>query len=299
MIEFLSTGGKGIDLTIDRMSFTPSIVATLATQSALPDLHILLKSLDFWNTPAPTVYLFCDAPVAAALPSIAYKGRLVIKECLNDYTHLNRADMERLPGRKYKNLFFDFVCEKLSLLEWALSFEPTGALFCDADICFLAPLFKLPEGTTLAVSAHGIRSADETKYGIYNAGMLWVKDATTVEHWRVACSTSSFYEQIAIEDVVATAKQVYQLPVTENYGWWRLWQGQRSASDLQREWGMNRNTTGSGITILGAPLGSVHTHFREQRDVATVQYNEWVLSWLRRIAKSHAPTRRFMSYLNF
>jgi hypothetical protein len=124
------------------MSFTPSHIATLATSSAIDDLRIFLKTLSFWNSPPPPVYLFCDATVAAAIPSFGYTGELVIKEALTQYTGLNRAQMESMPGIHYKNLFFDFVCEKLTLMEWVFSTtDSSGVLFCDADICFLAPLF--------------------------------------------------------------------------------------------------------------------------------------------------------------
>lgn len=280
------------------MSFTPSHIATLATKAAIDDLRILLKTLEFWNYSPPTVYLFCDAAVSAILPSIAYKGKLIVNEALNAYTDLNRAFMERMPGKR-KNLFFDFVCEKLALLDWAFSITNDGVLFCDADICFLAPLFQIPEGTTLAVSPHHIRQQDEVKYGVYNAGMIWMKNAATVDLWRQACETSIFYEQIAIEGMVANVDRVYEIPLSENYGWWRLWQGREPADILQREWSMNRNKPGSGIMVNGKPLGSVHTHFGEKRDAATCAYNEWVLGWLRKIAKVHSPTQKFMKYLGW
>ena len=283
------------------MSFTPSHIATLATRAAIDDLRILLKSLEFWNTIPPTVYIFCDSEVTKILPSIAYKGVIVTNECLNEYTGLNRAAMEQMPGKKYANLFFDFVCEKLNLLEWVFSTTKTtgGILFCDADICFLAPMFKIPEDSLLAVSPHLIRVADEAKYGVYNAGMLWVKNTDIVGLWREACSTSSFYEQVAIEDVVNALNNVYTIPSTENYGWWRLWQGRSPPEELQKQWGMNRNKPGSGITVIGAPLGSVHTHFGERRDSATVAYNEYVLGWLRKIAKVHPNTQKFMKHMGF
>jgi hypothetical protein len=283
-------------------TFTPSHIATLATRAAIDDLRILLKSLEFWNTPKPpTVHLFCDAAVSSILPSFNYKGAVVVKECLNEYTQLNRAAMERIPGKKYKNLFFDFVCEKLTLLDWVFETTPdvSGVLFCDADICFLAPLFSIPTGTELAVSPHMIREMDELRYGIYNAGMIWVKSPAIVSIWREECATSKFYEQLPIEFMVERVTNVYQIPVTENYGWWRLWQGRRPAAELQARWGMNRTIGGSGITVGGAALGSVHTHFGETRDAATVEYNRWVIDFLKRIAKAHEPTRRFITHLGF
>jgi hypothetical protein len=282
------------------MSFTPSHIATLATKAAIDDLRIFLKSLDFWNRDPPTVYLFCDAAVKAALPSMGYTGDIVTKEALNPYTALNRAQMERLPGVR-NNLFFDFVCEKLNLLEWVFSTtKAKGVLFCDADICFLSPLFQIPRGTTVAVSPHHIREQDEAKYGVYNAGMLWLADSATVAQWRAACDTSTFYEQIAIEELVSRCEHVYKIPLTENYGWWRLYQGRQPTEELQREWSFNhKNQPGSGITVGGVPLGSVHTHFAETRDAATVSYNTWVLTMLRLSAKSNESARRFMDHLGW
>jgi hypothetical protein len=201
-----------------------------------------------------------------------------------------------------KNLFFDFVCEKMNLLDWVFATtKAKGVLFLDADICFLGPLFQIPRGTTLAVSPHHIREQDEAKYGVYNAGMLWVKDSATVDMWRSACDNSNFYEQIAIEDVVTKiGSQVYQIPLTENYGWWRLFQGRRPAEELQKEWSFNhKNHPGSGITVNGNPLGSVHTHFADTRDPATNAYNTWVLTMLKLSAKSSDPARRFMEHLGW
>jgi len=283
------------------MRLIPSHIATLATRAAINDLRTMLKSLEFWNPRSvPTVYIFCDAAVKAAIPSFAYTGDIITNETLNAYTDLNRAAMERLPGVQYKNLFFDFVCEKLRLLEWVFTTTDTsGVLFCDADICFMGPLFSIPVTADIAVSPHKIREQDEARFGVYNAGMIWLRNKDIVSIWREECGTSHFYEQAAIEGVVKRVDNVYEIPVSENYGWWRLWQGRKPAHELQKEWGIHRAMGGCGITVHGRPLGSVHTHFGEKIDDATVQYNEWVLSILRRIAKAHEPTRRFLIHLGF
>jgi hypothetical protein len=173
-------------------------------------------------------------------------------------------------------------------------------LFCDADICFLAPLFNVPEGTVLAVSQHMIRPADEARFGTYNVGMIWMARADLVATWRDACAGSRFYEQVPMETVVASLPpdQVHKLPKTENYGWWRLWQGTKSPQELQAEWGMDRHAPGCGITVGGAPLGSVHTHFSETKDAATAQFNIWVLLWLNKLVEArHAPAKRLLKLL--
>jgi hypothetical protein len=277
-----------------------SHIATLATRAAIDDLRLLLASLETWNTPAPAVYLYCDSFVQSRVASFAYKGPLQTRCTLDEYTEYTRAEMERLPGKARPNLFFDFVCEKMNLLDWAFSSGAPHVLFCDADICFLAPLFSVPNGTVLAVSQHMIRAADEARFGVYNVGMIWMGRPELVGAWRDACDGSRFYEQVPMEAVVASLPpdQVYKLPKTENYGWWRLWQGIKSSRELLAEWGMNRRGPGCGITVGGAPLGSVHTHFKESRDVATAQFNSWVIHWLKKLAEAkHVPAKQFLKIL--
>jgi len=276
-----------------------SHIATLATRAAIDDLRLLLASLETWNTPAPAVFLYCDSFIQSKVASMSYKGPLHIRATLDKYTEYTRAEMERLPGKRL-NLFFDFVCEKMNLLDWAFESGAPHVLFCDADICFLGPLFTVPNGTTLAVSQHMIRPVDEARFGIYNVGMIWMGRPELVGAWRNACNGSRFYEQVPMEAVVASLppEQVYKLPKTENYGWWRLWQGVESVATLKTEWGINRRGTGCGITVGGAPLGSVHTHFKETRDAATAQFNAWVIGWLKKLAEAkHAPAKRFLDLL--
>lgn len=276
-----------------------SHIATLATKAAIDDLRLLLASLETWNTPAPAVFLYCDSFVQSKVASMSYKGVLQTRCILDEYTDYTRAEMERLPGKR-PNLFFDFVCEKMNLLDWAFSSGAPHVLFCDADICFLGPLFTVPNGATLAVSQHMIRAADEARFGIYNVGMIWMGRPELVGAWRDACDGSRFYEQVPMEAVVASLppEQVYKLPKTENYGWWRLWQGIKPSRELLAEWGMNRRAPGCGITVEGLPLGSVHTHFKESRDVATAQFNSWVIQWLKKLAEAkHLPAKQFLKIL--
>ena len=270
----------------------PSVVATLATGSAISDLKLFLFTLELWNPVPPTVYLLCDSAIESE--NLAYKGKIHLRNSLNPYSGLKRAEMEDSPG-KTQNQWTDFMLEKTTLLEWALSEQP-NVLFCDSDICFMGPLFEIPEGTTLAVSQHQIRPKDEARFGTYNGGMIWVTDKSQIYLWRVATETSRYYEQAAIEDVAAAATNLYEIPRTENYGWWRLWQGVKPANELLTEWSMNWGANNSGIMIGGQPLGSIHTHFGEVRDAATLQYNKWVLNWLAKL-KMHRPAQRLLAFI--
>ena len=277
----------------------PSVIATLATNAVKTDLQLFLFTLGLWNKAPPTVYLMCDAAIAAAVPEMGYKGKIVTKQTLDKYAGLTRAQMERMPG-EYANLFFDLCVEKTKVMKWVFETEAnvseTGVLYCDCDICFTGPIFDIPPGMKVAVSHHEIRIADEAKWGRYNGGVLWAKDIDRILLWINACKTSRFVDQAAIEDMVAATPETYQIPRTENYGWWRMWQGIRPSAELAAEWGLRRSPEHSGITVAGAPLGSIHTHFAEVRDAATHEYNKWIVGWLRRL-NSHPPAKRLLQFL--
>ena len=278
---------------------TIKAIATLANQHAITDLKILLFTLDLWNSPAPTVYIFSDLMSAPLIRAIPYSGKVHIKkDVLNAYTGLNRIDMESRRGRLFATLFADFTAEKTHLMRWALETEPDGVLFCDADICHLAPLPTIPDGTDLALSPHMIRKSDTDKYGVYNAGYLWFKNPELASKWLDLCETSRFFEQGCLEDL-AINRNLYEFPVQVNYGWWRLWQGVQPPVVLEEEWGIFREESSSGITVQKQPLQSIHTHWSEKSDRATSEFNKWVLSQLTRLisnkTKKTAALVRFLS----
>ena len=277
---------KGYSITTTR----DMRIATLANEFAIPDLDLFFYTLSLWNPELPDVYLYCDTKVSAWLAKgKRYAGKLFTKEALNLYTGLSRRQMEQMPGDTCRTLFGDFTAEKTNLLEWAFSYDGTdGVLFCDTDICFLGPLPKVPGGKTLAVSPHMIRSTDTALYGIYNAGFIWMKDVSTATRWRELCKTSRFFEQACIEDLVAETPTTYEYPIQVNYGWWRLWQADTTVIERSEEWASSKEA----VTVQGLPLLSVHTHFYEKNDKATVDFNRWVFSWLKKQKKAAALVQK-------
>jgi hypothetical protein len=273
----------------------PHIVATLATSNALADLRVFLKTIVLWNEP-PTIYLYTDSTVAAAIPSFDYKGRLIHKNVLDSYTGLTRAEMERLPGPVGgASLFFDLTLEKLNLLQWVFDSGEAATFFFDSDICFLGPLPTIPDGTAVALSPHLIRPGDEARFGEYNAGFLWMTPAA-IPAWRAACSTSRFFEQAALECFNAPEWNLYRFPIQHNYGWWRLWQGRENPATLLASWKIHRNPAHAGIVVDGQPLCSVHTHWGD-RDPATANFNRIVLEMLGKMRSSHPPAKRLLALL--
>jgi len=230
-----------------------------------------------------------------------------IKEELNKYTGFTRREMEQQPGISFSSMWLDFMTEKISLMRWAFSAEAkavaeaeNGVLFCDADICFLAALPEIPDGTQVALSHHEIRGRDEKLYGKYNGGFVWFSNVSPTDVWWNASREARFYEQSALEDVAAAwGNNLYEFPRTQNYGWWRMWQGEKTAEELQKEWSINRAKAagGSGIIVNNVPLGSVHTHFFEKRDAITQRFNQWVISWIDLLAATHLPARKMQALL--
>jgi hypothetical protein len=273
----------------------PSAIATLATGVVIDDIRLLLASLQIFNQSPPTIYLFCDKLIHDALPSFNYTGSIITNLSLTAYTGLDRAKMERMPGKKYKSLFFDFTMEKIALLRWALEQTP-DVMFCDADICFLGPLPVIPTGATLALSQHMIRSRDEDKFGRYNAGFMWFSSVGQIDTWEAACADSRFFEQAALEDILE-GETVYPFPITQNYGWWRLWQSDENPVNIVRKWTVKSSNKDSGICISNMPLGSVHTHFKERRDDATRMFNEIVIGRLRDAEKTCPGARKLLAAL--
>ena len=277
-------------------------IATLATGAALEDLRVLLRSLEIFNPNPPTVYLFCDTVAASEVVKLRYKGVLHTKDVLSAYSLYTRRTMESMPGKIFKTLWMDFMTEKITLLRWALKESPHGVLFCDADICFMAPLPTIPVGACVGLSPHGIIERDEQRFGTYNGGFVWFSAVKYTDIWWDACATARYYEQSALEDVAKAAASegpdaLYEFPKTQNYGWWRLSQGVKSSSELLKEWTINRNklSEASGVCVEGIPLGSVHTHFFERTDIATRQFNSMILGWLKLLSRAHTPARKLLA----
>jgi hypothetical protein len=278
-----------------------SAVATLVTEPALEDFEILLYTLSLWNEPKPRLYVMTDTAtkirVISAVAKLYTGAQVNLKTSLDKYTGLKRAEMERRPGETYATLFGDFTAEKTVLMDWALELESEGVLFCDADICHLAPLPQLPDSCSLALSQHMIRPGDEARYGKYNAGYLWIQRKETVARWRTLCATSRFFEQACLEDLATPEESLYEFPLQVNYGWWRMWQGTKSPADLQKAWAFFRSADSAGLTVEGQTLQSIHTHWREKADPATRAFNEWVLEKLRKLA-SVKKTKQLLQVLD-
>ena len=282
-------------------------VATLANEHAVEDLKLLLFTLELWNPVPPAVYIYTDSETAEKIEAIPYKGTKVLKkDALDLYTGLNRDQMEGSKGIKFTSLFADFCAEKTRLMGWALAEEQkvgrSGVFFCDADICHLGPLPSVPEGVLLGLSSHMIKERDSARFGVYNAGFLFMRLNEITEKWLELCATSYYFEQGCLEELRVWcclrwgAAAFMAFPKQVNYGWWRLWQGDLSPEALQAEWRIGRKEGFCGLVINGEPVLSVHTHWFQQTDIPTFRFNQWVLSQLRKLI-SVKKTKALVNFL--
>jgi hypothetical protein len=271
------------------------IIVTLATGKALTDLKLLLTTLETWyGTSCPSVYLYTDDETAPKLQP--YKGKLQLSKALNAYSGLNRQQMEKLPGSTYKTKWTDFMCEKINALRWAFQEAdpgPEGIWFLDADICLLGKLPTVPVGSDLALAPHFIRPGDEAKYGRYNGGFLWIREPALLDVWAQATHGSRFFEQSALEDVAAAAKNLYEFPIQNNFGWWRMYQSLATPEEMVKQFGLNRRSENIGLTFAGQPLLSIHTHFNEKQDPYTMEFNKFILALIEKLGK-HPPAQEFL-----
>jgi len=276
-------------------------VCSLATNNALQDLDCFLKSLMLWNSTPPVVYLFADTDVARSIPKIKYKGKIVVKDVLNAYSHKTRTEMERIPVDG-KTLWYQFQMEKLNLLDWVFSCEETasetGVFYLDADIFFLGELPAIPDKYTVALSPHQIRKADEALYGKYNAGYFWTKSIGAIQAWNDACASSRFFEQAALEtfDTEEWCGRVYMFPPQNNYGWWRMFQADFDYREIQKSWGIHRQEGHSGIVVDAQALKSIHTHWVTS-DFSIKLFNTFVKQFLEKLGPRHEPAKRVLSIL--
>jgi hypothetical protein len=277
-----------------------SILATIATgKKAASELKCLLLTLEIFEAGA-SLYVFTDSETAPLLPTSS-RIRIHVKEALNHYAGKSRADMEAMPGRIYKSLFTDYTMEKANVLKWGMDMAgdeeiaKRGIWFLDADICLFAPLPTYMSPKTLALSPHYIRSADERKYGHFNAGMIWIRTISHIEIWKWAALQTRFYEQAALEDVwiKCSEQERSEMPPQVNLGWWRHGQSVESPPEIEKRLGFQRQSGCMGLKYEGYILQSVHTHWNEPS-----AFNTWIRSALQKIQKTHEPAKRFLQAIS-
>jgi hypothetical protein len=266
-----------------------TVIATIATgKKAAAELKCLLLTLELFE-PGATLYVYTDNETSHLIPTSSI--RILKREAMNAYSGKSRPEMEALSGIRYKNLFTDFTMEKAKVLKWALEDSKEGVWFLDADVALFAPLPVFESPKTLVLSPHYIRTADERKYGHFNAGMIWIAAQRHLDIWERAALQTRFYEQAALEDVwtMCSEAERVEMPPQVNLGWWRHGQSVESPPEIEKKLGFQRQPGCMGLKYEGYILQSVHTHWYEASP-----FNAWIRGALQKIQKTHEPARRFL-----
>lgn len=187
--------------------------------------------------------------------------------------------------------WLDFNMEKGVLMAHALLAMP-DTLYMDADSVVTAP-FAIPARDSvrgipfeLGLCPHYTpKRVTDRCCGFFNAGLIWVADATFPGVWKTfasAIDTAGRYSDQAALANVTSLFHTFYFGVETNYGWWRHLFRVPSADPF-------RNVGSEGRLYVGSePLTSVHTHFwAEHKPESYRPFNAYVM---RKIA--NAPAHR-------
>ena len=228
---------------------------------------------------APECDSICIDGFGNGIDTVRFKGTVHKKRLMDPYKGKRRAEMEKLPGAKYNNLFKDYTYEKANALTWIFDSHPqlvngAGVWFMDADITHLAPLPAIPPATTIALSPHYICRSDLARFGVYNAGYIWMNDPRLLEVWVEAGYSSRFFEQAALENVAeAAGKGLYKFPIQVNFGWWRMFQAPIPPQAVCSKLTIGLRGKHASIRYEGIPMQSLHTHWHSEGDPVINAFN--------------------------
>ena len=96
--------------------------------------------------------------------------------------------------------WLELQLEKTTVMAAALAAGHPGVLFADADVIWLSPLPEMG-AEALGLSRCLCGKHTERRYGRFNGGMVFVRNASVLSTWRRASVGSRYYEQSALEDV--------------------------------------------------------------------------------------------------
>ena len=188
---------------------------------------------------------------------------------LEAFGDINRKKMEKTPGKLFRTLHEDFMLEKATVLEEALSVHKS-ALFLDCDIAFLQPLSEIKENEENAssskwvtLSPHSIQAEDEALFGKFNGGWLATNDSDLPRRWREYTKSSRYYDQAALERFQEENDvKIDFAPIQSNFGYWRLFQV-KHPSEIIEKFKVVKDPKGQGRKLIhydGKPLQSIHSH---------------------------------------
>ena len=233
----------------------PSSFCTISTYSCAFELVGLLLSLSIFHRNSP-VHIMCDDATKEYVMRMTPTPELKIKWYieLNEYTHLDRGQMEAM------SIFKKFLNSKAKVMLYALK-KHKDVLFLDSDIILTNPIEEIDNNMMLGVSKQYLVKELLQKTGYYNAGMIWTKSPHVCEDWIKFTETSRYFEQAAIEDLVKKYSN-FKFGEECNVQCWRYYSN-HDPFPLENNFFSCKKL--SNIFYKDKPLVCFHTHLRDKR----------------------------------
>ena len=166
---------------------------TFATKSSYKDLRLLLHSLELYHSDIP-IFIICDKWINDKIDNDNYDLTIYKNIDLEKYTDINRKNMEE------KNIFTEFLLNKANVMDYAMN-KYNNTLFIDSDIIILNKMDLLIDiNYDVGLSPHNIFEKNQKKFGIYNAGFMYVANKDITKYWiHIINTTNTFDDQQALD----------------------------------------------------------------------------------------------------
>lgn len=244
---------------------------TFATKSAYKDLRLLLHSLELYHKDVP-IFIICDKWINDKIENDKYDLIIHKKIDLEKYTDLNRQQMEE------RNIFTEFLLYKAKVIDYAMNIY-NNTLFIDSDIVILNKMDLLIDiDYDVGLSPHNIFEENQKKFGIYNAGFMYVANKNITKYWiHIINTTNTFDDQQAL-DYFEEKFKVFRFDDSYNYGWWRLFQCENPQKRANLFTYDENN-----VYYEYKTLKCIHTHLYQNNDKQTISFNNFILELLVKI----------------
>ncbi len=227
-------------------STTPASFCCICTRSCFDDFAVFIKSLSLHH---PGAKVFCMADYAT-FESFKTTGLSDVVGVdldidwiisLDNYTNIQREHLDD------KLLAQEFWGKKADVISYALE-RTSDTLFLGVDVFLMGKIDCIDKTKQIGLSPHYIPKHMTDVYGFYNADVLWTRDKSVPEAWKMHNKDSRYYDQASLEDL-ARAYTSFKFPDNYNVSWW-----------VKSRY--SRLKAGDGVLLLGkAPVKFVQTHF--------------------------------------
>jgi hypothetical protein len=233
----------------------PSSFSTMCTSNCAFELVGLLLSLSIFH-PNAKVYILTDTKTKQIISEITPSPKLSINYFieLDKYDGMNRQIMEN------KGLWSDFQMSKANIIKYALA-DSADTLLLDSDIIITDVIDDIDNSKDIGVSPHYMRKDITDKYGYFNGGMLWTKNANVPDKWIEYTKTSRYFDQASIENL-SNVFSYFEFGENYNVQGWRMQLSDEGESNFINNVTHKHNDK---VYYKNKPLKFIHTHFLDRR----------------------------------